>query len=222
MKEDMIKSFNRIALLDDRWDHNRNYAKLLLCEIGTSGGKAIDIGCGTGEFTKRLSEDVTEVTGIDISPVMIQEAIKRNSGENIRYKIVDFDEFEENIKYDYIVSIATFHHLDLETALPKIKRILRPGGKLMVLDLYERRGLADKTLDILATPMNFLVKNFKNGWSKSGSEESEAWKEHSHLDQFMTFSELKAMYSKHLSPNIRLKRLLFWRYVMVYTKKENI
>lgn len=221
MKEDMIKSFNRIALLDDKWDHNQNYAKLLLREIG-SGGKSIDIGCGTGEFTKRLSQQVNEVIGIDISPVMIQEALKRNYGENILYKHMDFDDLEEVDKYDYIVSIATFHHLNLETALPKINRMLKPGGKLMVLDLYERRGFIDRTLDLIAVPMNFVVKNIKNGWSEVGSEESEAWNEHSHLDQFMTYSELKGVYQKHLHQNIELKRLLFWRYVMIYTKKEHI
>lgn len=221
MKEDMIKSFNRIALLDDKWDHNQNYAKLLLREIG-SGGKSIDIGCGTGEFTKRLSQQVNEVIGIDISPVMIQEALKRNYGENILYKHMDFDDLEEVDKYDYIVSIATFHHLNLETALPKINRMLKPGGKLMVLDLYERRGFIDRTLDLIAVPMNFVVKKIKNGWSEVGSEESEAWNEHSHLDQFMTYSELKGVYQKHLHQNIELKRLLFWRYVMIYTKKEHI
>lgn len=218
MKEDMIKSFDRIALLDDKWDHNRSYAKLLLREINTPDGKSLDIGCGTGEFTKRLSKKVSKVTGIDISPVMLQEAVKRNSGDNIEYRKVDFDVIEEDTMYDYIVSIATFHHLNLETALPKINRMLKPGGKLLVLDLYERKGVVDRILDYIALPMNFVVKKINGGWSQIGSEEAEAWNEHSHLDEFMTYSELKSAYKKLLSPKIKLKRLLFWRYVLIYTK----
>ncbi len=33
MKDEIIQSFNKIALLEDKWDHNQRYAKLLLKEI---------------------------------------------------------------------------------------------------------------------------------------------------------------------------------------------
>lgn len=220
MKEDIIESFNKIALLDDKWDHNQHYEKILLKETIESDGKALDIGCGTGEFTYKLSKKIESVSGIDLSPVMIEEAIKRHSGENIKYSIQDFDQLGEESKFDYVVSVATFHHLNLETALPKIERLLKRNGKLLVLDLYERKGFIDRILDIIAVPSNYIVKMLKNGRSVD-EKEIEAWQEHSHLDKYMTFRELSNIYHKHLSGNIKIKRLLFWRYVLIYKKSNN-
>lgn len=218
LKEDIINSFNRIALLDDKWDHNQHYEKLLISEISNSDGNALDIGCGTGEFTQKLSKKVKSVYGIDLSPVMVEEAMKRHSEENIQYSIQDFDELNEEMKYDFIVSIATFHHLNLETALPKIERLLKRNGKLIVLDLYERKGFIDRFLDCIAVPINHVLKALKNVRSVD-TEEAAAWKEHSHLDEYMTYKELSNVYHKFLSRDVKIKRLLFWRYVLVYKKR---
>lgn len=106
---------------------------------------------------------------------MIEEAQKRHFAENIEYQLQDFDSINEKMKYDCIVSIATFHHLDLEIALPKIKEMLNPSGILMVLDLYERKGIFDLLLDIIASPTNVLMKRIMNGSRKTNSEEIAAW-----------------------------------------------
>ncbi|MTI47890.1 class I SAM-dependent methyltransferase [Sporosalibacterium faouarense] len=218
MKDDIINSFNRIALLEDKWDHNQQYEKLLIREISNQDRTALDIGCGTGEFAQKLSKKVQGVYGIDLSPVMIEEAIKRHNEDNIQYNIQDFDEISEDVKYDYIVSIATFHHLNLERALPKIVRLLKENGKLIVLDLYEREGIVDRILDCIAIPANYFLRVLKNGKSVD-DEEKAAWEEHSHLDEYMTFKELSNVYKEYLSKEIKLKRLLFWRYMLVYEKK---
>lgn len=218
MKEDIITSFNRIALLEDKWDHNQNYEKLLLREINCGLKNGLDIGCGTGEFTKKLSKRIDNVSGIDISPVMIEEAKKRNSSENIQYVVKDFDELDENIKYDCIVSIATFHHLNMETTLPKIDRLLNENGILIVLDLYDRKGLIDLIFDLAAVPANIVLRRLKNGKIKESLEEIEAWKEHSKIDNYMTYKSLKNMYNKHFGKDMKIKRLLFWRYIMIYRK----
>lgn len=220
LKDDIIESFNKIALLDDKWDHKQHYEKMLLKEVLNCNGVALDIGCGTGEFAFKLSKKIKSVSGIDLSPVMIKEAIKRHSGENIKYSIQDFDQLDEESKFDYVVSIATFHHLCLESTLPKIERLLNNNGKLLVLDLYERKGFIDKILDCVAVPSNYIVKMLKNG-RRVDTKEIEAWEEHSHLDKYMTFNELSNVYHKHLSGDIKIQRLLFWRYVMIYKKSNN-
>jgi ubiquinone/menaquinone biosynthesis C-methylase UbiE len=218
MKQDIINSFNRIALLEDKWDHNQNYGKLLLKQITREMRNGLDIGCGTGEFTKSLSGKMKRVLGIDISPVMIEEAKKRHFQENIKYIVKDFDELDEDQKYDCIVSIATFHHLDLETALPKMRRLLNKDGLLLVLDLYERKGLVDLFLDLIAVPANFVIKRLKNGKRTDNLEEIEAWREHSKIDTYMTYRDLKKIYKKHLVSNVEIRRLLFWRYMVIYRK----
>jgi ubiquinone/menaquinone biosynthesis C-methylase UbiE len=218
LKDVIIKSFNRIALLEDKWDHNQHYEKLLIKEIDNNSKYGLDIGCGTGEFTKKLSKKVSTVIGIDISPIMIEEAKIRHLSKNIQYIVQDFDELDENIKYDCIVSIATFHHLNMETTLLKINRLLNENGVLVILDLYDRSGLIDLALDLVAVPTNIILKKIKNRNTKETLEEAEAWKEHSEIDHYMTFKSLRNIYNKYLGNAVKIRRLLFWRYIMIYRK----
>lgn len=220
MKDKMIDSFNRIALLEDKWDHNQWYSNLILKEIKPGIGRTLDIGCGTGEFTKKIAMKVKEVIAIDIADQMIIEARKRHPSENIRYILQDFDNINEKEHFDCIVSIATFHHLSLDTALPKIKRMLNPGGILIVLDLYKRRGLLDLFLDIIAIPLNMLIR-IMTGSSKMSREEIDAWKEHIKIDKYMTIKELKRTYYKYFDKSVKVKRLIFWRYFAIYRKSHN-
>jgi 2-polyprenyl-3-methyl-5-hydroxy-6-metoxy-1,4-benzoquinol methylase len=77
--------------------------------------------------------------------------------------VQDFDCIDDNTQYDCIVSMTTFHHLSLDTALPKIRKMLKPNGILMVLDLYKKRGIMDLLLEIVAFPTNIIMKRLMNG-----------------------------------------------------------
>jgi ubiquinone/menaquinone biosynthesis C-methylase UbiE len=57
---------------------------------------------------------------------------------------------------DVIVSIATLHHMDIEAALKKMKLLLRPSGKLLILGLYQEKTLIDYAYSAIAVPLNFV------------------------------------------------------------------
>ena len=52
ISKEVISQFDKISELPDCWDHNQQYQKHLLSKINTTQGVALDISCGTGEFTK--------------------------------------------------------------------------------------------------------------------------------------------------------------------------
>ncbi len=220
MKEKIIKSLDRIAAFEDKWDHARFYSKLVLKQIGKDNDRILDIGCGTGEFTLKAAQRANSVVGIDISPKMINEAKRRHYANNITYNVQDFDTMDEKQQYDCIVSIDAIHHLSLEKALPKIDKMLKPGGVLVVVDLYERRGLFDLFLDIIAVPANFILNKIKNGSIRINEDEINAWKEHKELDKYMTIDELRNIYGENYGWDVMVIRLLFWRYMAVYRKME--
>ena len=122
ISKEVISQFDKISELPDCWDHNQQYQKYLLSKINTTQGVALDIGCGTGEFTKKLSSLFSKVIGIDVSPKMIDEAKKRNNPSNVDFINVDVETYLKTTeeKYDLIISIATFHHLEYASVLNHI------------------------------------------------------------------------------------------------------
>ena len=75
--KEVVSQFGLISKLEDVWDHNQQYQKYLLQEIENCA-VALDVGCGTGEFTKELSKNSKRVIGIDISQEMIDRAKARS------------------------------------------------------------------------------------------------------------------------------------------------
>src|SRR5262245_51175001 len=83
--------FDRIALLsDDNWNHNRHYHKFLLKQIPERCKQALEIGCGTGEFSRLLAQRSEKVLAIDLSPQMIRLAGERSQAyQNIEFVTAD-------------------------------------------------------------------------------------------------------------------------------------
>ncbi len=212
-KQDVITSFNRIAAYPDRPDLNGRYADLILKQVPPGCRNALDIGCGTGELTLRLSPLSQNVVGIDIADRMIDEARQRHAAPNISYLTADFDTWESGVRFDLIVSVAAFHHLDLATALPKCREMLSERGVLVVLDL---RDSAHSLLDLLSNVVAVPVHQFflRRDWGNASPEETDGWKSHFKMDRFLTLGALRRIYKEHFD-SVEMKRLLFWRYLAV-------
>jgi len=95
--------------------------------------KVLEIGCGTGYFTRHIAETGADVMAIDISPELIkiaQNELKKI--KNITFKIENAYEmtFDDN-NFDYVIGSSVLHHLDINKALKEIYRVLKPGGKIV-------------------------------------------------------------------------------------------
>lgn len=219
-KDVIIDDFNKIAnTKPSNWEHNNHYHNFLLKFIPNECEKAIDIGCGTGEFTRLLAEKSYIVEGIDLSPEMIKVAERQSRKyNNIKYQIKDISEFDlGQEKYDCIVSIATFHHLQFKEMLLKIREALKPNGVFMILDLYEEEKLTDYLISIAAIPINIITMLIKTGKVKKSKEEINAWNEHAKHDKYMTIKNVEKI-SREIMPGAKLQRHLFWRYSLVWRK----
>src|SRR5438132_4889661 len=132
--------FDRIALVSaDGWAQHNIYHKFLLRQISPKCEQSLEIGCGTGAFARVLAEHSQRVLALDLSPEMIRAARTRSEGfPNIEFQVADVmsrDLTDET--FDCIASIATLHHLPLREMLLRMKVALKPGGVMLVIDLFE-------------------------------------------------------------------------------------
>lgn len=95
------------------------------------GKKVLDLGCGAGGFAKYcVDSGAAEVVGVDISKNMIQQAIKENSHEKIKYICSPIEDIElANQTFDLIVSSLAIHYIEDYTSLiAKVYRLLAKNG----------------------------------------------------------------------------------------------
>lgn len=101
------------------------------------GERCIDLGCGTGAFTRRLRDFGLELTGMDISPVSVAHATKL--APNIRYVVGDITDTKlPDGSQDIILYSGVLHHFstsaDRLRVLREGHRLLAPGGRLFAYD----------------------------------------------------------------------------------------
>lgn len=135
-----MQSFDRVAegyhLLGEL-RRNELICTWLAGQLPAGGGRAIDLGCGTGRHAVLLAERFGQVDAIDLSGPMIELATARRSRPNITYRQADLRDVDGPGRYDFVLSVLTLHHVpDLHAALSHIKVLLAPGGRAVVADMY--------------------------------------------------------------------------------------
>jgi ubiquinone/menaquinone biosynthesis C-methylase UbiE len=98
----------------------------------------VDIGCGIGTLAARIAGFSKEVIGVDIAPERIERAKALHHADNLRFHVSDAYNLPVDDKsVDVIISFAVFHHLDLEKMSLEFNRVLRKGGIVFIVDIYE-------------------------------------------------------------------------------------
>jgi demethylmenaquinone methyltransferase/2-methoxy-6-polyprenyl-1,4-benzoquinol methylase/phosphoethanolamine N-methyltransferase len=108
------------------------------------GEKVLDVGCGTGGVTipaKQRVGKTGKAAGIDPSPEMIAVASKkaRRAGLEVDFRIGAIESLPyPDAAFDVVTSSLMMHHLPEHLqvqGLAEIKRVLKPGGRLLIADM---------------------------------------------------------------------------------------
>ncbi len=111
----------------------------------------LDIACGPGLVTTAFATKAKHVTGIDITPAMIEKAkeIQKDKNlENITWKIGDATNLPfDDESFSMVITRYSFHHfIEPEMVFKEMKRVCKKGGKIMVVDVAippEKRNAYD-------------------------------------------------------------------------------
>ncbi|KAB0803012.1 hypothetical protein PPYR_05198 [Photinus pyralis] len=100
---------------------------------------ALDVGCGPGDLTSAVfqfvEQDINEMIGIDISPVMVDWANKAYGGDRIYFSKVDVQTIPKNFenRFDCIFSFWTLHWIaDQRTLYYNISKMLKQRRSFLV------------------------------------------------------------------------------------------
>jgi len=95
------------------------------------GMSVLELGCGTGSFTRELARSSADVTAIDVSPELLEIASAKNSAPNVQYQIQNaYALTYPESAFDSVVGSSVLHHLEIEAAIRDVYRVLKPGGTI--------------------------------------------------------------------------------------------
>ncbi|WP_286220360.1 malonyl-ACP O-methyltransferase BioC [Marinobacter apostichopi] len=101
--------------------------------------RILDLGCGTGWFTRRIAQSwPCQVTGVDLSPGMIGQASEQ-SGPVVEWLVADAESLPfPSDSFDVVFSNLMVQWCDdPRTVFAECRRVLRPGGRLVLSTLLE-------------------------------------------------------------------------------------
>ena len=159
-------------------------ARAELARVLRGAGRVLDVGCGTGNSTVALRhEGVRDTVGLDASPYMLWHAVRRNPGPTYVQGLAE-QTLMDDASFDGVSACYLFHELPRrasEAALAELHRVLRPGGRLAILEpsreqmassvgaLLRRYGWRGPYFKLLA---HFVHEPFVRGWH---ANDAHAW-----------------------------------------------
>lgn len=175
--KDIIKEeWDRLAQdFDNRAGHGirtkeeeEAWRNLLTSTIGTNRLKILDVGCGTGVIALLLAKMGHDVTGVDISERMLERAREKSKGIEIPVKF-DLGDAEDLPFHDEIFDVVVNRHLlwtmlNPEKAVSEWKRVLKPEGKMIIIDSsWNGQALRKRVWRFLAVPL-ILITEHRISW----------------------------------------------------------
>ena len=139
----MAYDFDKIARTYDRLNHlmtlglDRCWRRRAVRELSTFHFplSTLDVACGTGDMVVELLKHGCTVTGVDLSEEMM--TIAKRKVENGKWEVADVESlpFEDETFDAVTCAFGVRNFVHLEQGLSEMLRVLKPGGKMVILEL---------------------------------------------------------------------------------------
>ena len=179
----------------DRWNHNTHYYPLL-AERLRDATTVLDLGCGDGTFVRFLSRPGRVVAGLDADVAVLPA-----DGRHVAGSLLNLPFADESL--DGVSVVMALHHVPISPALNEARRVLRPGGVLVILGYGRSTGFTDRVVELRDLAAHRWHRRGKTEWEPptAKAEPSDTWR--------ATHAELV----REL-PGAHYRRLPMWRYLL--------
>ena len=198
------QSFDHLPLVFDRFAElvGSPLTDYLTRCLPEHGGRALDLGCGSGQHAALLAERYNEVLAVDLSEPMLALARSRRPRSNIRYEQRDISDVtpRRDGRFDLVFSAYTLHHVpDLELALIEIRSLVQPGGQAVVIDNVDERRQVPRpwfkreARRALVDDLRHRRRPIREAWETYQLSTHPAWLDHLTTDTFLPPNEWESI-----------------------------
>ncbi|MEE6518086.1 hypothetical protein FKM82_028773 [Ascaphus truei] len=136
----------------------------LIAKKGKPFELAVDVGCGTGRYTRPVAPHFEKVIGLDISESQINEARRSTSEKNVLYHTSPAEELPvKDASVDLLFAGVAVHWFILDKFMQEAARVLKPGGCLalhafrLIFEI-QYKDVSETLTAIITETMNVLLK----------------------------------------------------------------
>jgi len=135
LEEKIGEQFNKISdSFPDQVPPDDKRLNVISNFMGNFRGKnVLDVGCGKGRFSKWMIDNGAQVTGIELSNSLLQEAQKISGGNFLKGSATNLNFQDET--FDIVLCIEVLQHVpDTQRAVSEMCRVLKKGGRILIFD----------------------------------------------------------------------------------------
>jgi SAM-dependent methyltransferase len=192
-----------------RWNHNIHYYPLIRRAVPAGCERALEVGCGEGILARELSALVPQVQAIDLDEPSIALA-RQHGGAGIEYICGDVLTHDfEPASFGFITCVAALHHMDAAAGLSRMRQLLQPGGRLVVIGCGRTAWPADLPFELAGAVAHQARRAARRPYWEHCAPV--VWPPPE------TYSGMRRIGRRAL-PGASYRRHLYWRYSLTWTK----
>jgi ubiquinone/menaquinone biosynthesis C-methylase UbiE len=150
----------------------------IVADVVEPGAKILDVGCGTGNLALRLAPAASEVVGVELSPAMVEYAVRRLDPNTTHVSFV-LGDVTEVVKqrpdghFDIATMVLALHEMPVSARGPVLREVTRVSKQLLCLDYrvpmpWTVRGFRNRAVEALAGREHFGA--FRHYTRRGGAE----------------------------------------------------
>jgi len=114
-----------------------NHSKIILNHLPIDSGDLLDVGCGVGNFGRKLIDRGFRVDGV-IPSAYLAQRVREVFGQPSEVFECKYEDLTTDKRYDLILFSESFQYVNIEAGLKKTAELLKPGGHLLICDFFQQ------------------------------------------------------------------------------------